>query len=241
VEAALANVRSNEANVRRLSELQSFQKVVAPFDGIVTARNVDTGALIMSGSNPSTRELFRVAKTDPLRIYVNVPQTFVPFIHAGQTANVVVRELPERAFPGVVVRDAGALDPTSRTLLTEVQVPNPESRIFPGMYAEVEFVIPRTTPPLIIPANALVVRAEGPQVAVVKEDRTVHFQKIELGRDYGTQVEVTAGMNGSELVVTNPTDDVEEGVAVEPISQQMAPGKSPTPSERSHPLETPAK
>jgi RND family efflux transporter MFP subunit len=231
VESAQANVHANEANVRRLTELQSFERVVAPFDGIVTARNVDNGALIASGNNSSGRELFRVAKTDPLRIYVYVPQTFSPFMRAGLEAKVMVRELPEREFPGVVVRDAGALDPTSRTLLTEVQVRNPESRIFPGMYAEVTFAIPRTSPPLMIPASALIIRAQGPQVAVVRHDGTVHLQKIELGRDYGMRIEVTGGLDGSEIVVTTPTDEVQEGVAVEPITPKTSDTKGAPPAQ----------
>lgn len=215
--AAEENVRANEANVKRIEELQSFQRLTAPFSGVITARNVDTGALISAGSGGAgVRELFRIAETDPLRIYVYVPQTFVPYVQPGQAAAVLIRELPGQRFDGRVIRHAGALDPASRTLLTEVQLSNPKGIIFPGMYAEVEFEISRTAPPLMIPANALVIRADGPQVAVLDDKNRIRIHKVELGRDYGPQVEIVSGLEPGEKVVTTLSDAIREGVLVEP-------------------------
>src|SRR5206468_3692505 len=177
VVAAEATMKANDENVRRFKYLQSFQKIIAPFDGVVTARNVDVGALVTDGTGaPSqgslfpSRELFRVAQIDILRIYVYVPQTFVTFVQPGQTAKVFVRDVPQRLFTGKVVRTAGALDPASRTLLTEVDVANPDRVLFPGMYAEVTFDMVRTEPPLLVPGSALIVRADGQYVAVVDQD-----------------------------------------------------------------------
>lgn len=211
------NIRANEANLKRLEELQSFQHVTAPFDGVITARNVDTGALISAGGGGAgARELFRIAKTDPLRVYVNVPQTFVSYVQRGQSATVLIRELSGQRFGGHVIRHAGSLDPASRTLLTEIRLPNPKGLIFPGMYAEVEFDLPRTRPPLIIPASALVIRAEGPQVVALDREQRVRLKKVELGRDYGSRVEILSGLQPGEEVVAIPSESIRDGMLVEP-------------------------
>ena len=235
VVAAEATVKANEENVRRLKYLQGFQKITAPFDGIVTARNVDVGALVTDGTGAasqgsvfSSRELFRVAQTHILRIYANVPQTFVASIQVGQTAQVIVRDLPQRTFLGKVVRTAGAVDPASRTLLTEVDVANPDNVLLPGMYAEVKFDMVRATPPLLIPTSALIVRADGQYVAVVEQDPIIRFQKVGLGRDYGREIEIVAGLEGNETIVSNPTDDVREGAKIEPIFPKPPAGTPPT-------------
>ncbi len=220
VQATQATINSNQANVQRLLELQGFERVVAPFAGVITARNAEVGALITAGGSSTSQELFRIAQIDPLRIYVNVPQTFVTAIQVGQPAGIVVRELPQQPFPGTVTRTANALDPASRTLLTEVQLSNPEGRLLPGMYVQVQFASARPNPPLLVPANALVVRADGPQVALVSAEHTVHYQKIEVGRDDGNEVEVTAGLGDNDVVVANPTDDVREGIMVQPVTDQ---------------------
>lgn len=214
--AAKANVAANEANVRQLTTLQSFQKVTAPYTGIITARTVDRGALITAGSGSTSVPLFRMAQIDTLRIFVNVPQTFVRSIAPGLEAKIIVREFPGRVFAGKVSRDATALDPTSRTLLTEVRVPNDNLTLRPGMYAQVKFSVVGPDPPVLIPATALVIRAEGPQVAVVAADHTVHFRKVELGRDLGATVEVTAGLQGDERLIVNVPDGLKEGSAVRP-------------------------
>jgi RND family efflux transporter MFP subunit len=164
-----------------------------------------------------SRELFRVAQTDTLRIYVSVPQTFVTSIQVGQTAQVIIREVPQRVFTGTITRTAGAVDPASRTLLTEVDVTNPDHVLLPGMYAEVKFTMVRPDPPVLVPGSALIVRADGQYVAVVGQDPIIQFRKVELGRDYGRDTEIVSGLEEKEIVVSNPTDDVRDGAKVEPI------------------------
>ena len=218
VNAQAANVQVQEANVRRLETLQSFQKVTAPFAGVITARNVEVGALITAGSSTTSRELFRLAQIDTLRVFVNVPQTLMNAIQPGHSAQLMVRELPQKAFTGQVVRTTSALDVASRTLPMEVQVSNPELTLLPGMYAQVKFQASRTTPPLLVPSNALVIRADGPQVATVQQDQTVRYQKVKIERDYGTEVEIASGLNGDESLVVNPTNDLQEGIQVRAIA-----------------------
>ena len=214
VNAQAANVQVQEANVRRLETLQSFQKVTAPFAGVITVRNVEVGALITAGSSTTSRELFRLAQIDTLRVFVNVPQTLMNAIQPGHSAQLMVRELPQKVFTGQVVRTTSALDVASRTLPMEVQVSNPELTLLPGMYAQVKFNASRSTPPLLVPSNALVIRADGPQVATVQQDQTVRYQKVKIERDYGTEVEISAGLNGDEALVVNPTNDLQEGMPV---------------------------
>jgi RND family efflux transporter MFP subunit len=155
-----------------------------------------------------------VAGTDTVRVYVNVPQSAINLVQHGAAADILVRELPGSAFRGIVARNARALDAASRTLLTEVQIPNPKGVLLPGMYVEVRFAVTDSNPPLIIPANTLVIRTDGPQVALVRPNNTVHYQKIELGRDYGDRVEVVGGLDGDAKLIVNPTDDIREGVEV---------------------------
>lgn len=183
VDEAQATVNANQANVDRLLELQGFQRVYAPFDGVITVRNVDPGALISAGSTTGTSELFRLAQVDILRIFVYVPQTYAGDVHVAQETDVALRELPNRVFQGTVTRTAGAIDPTSRTLLTEVQVPNHDGALLSGAYVTVHFKIQRSNPPLLIPGTALLVGAQGVRVAVVQPDGTLHYQPIEIGRD----------------------------------------------------------
>ncbi len=219
-DAAVANLASGEANYRRLEQLQSFERVTAPFAGVVTSRSVDVGNLVNAGAtlggtgSASGRPLFTVAGTDTVRVYVNVPQSAINLVQHGAAADILVRELPGSAFRGLVARNARALDAASRTLLTEVQIPNPKGVLLPGMYVEVRFAVTDSTPPLIIPANTLVIRTDGPQVALLRPNRTVHYQKIELGRDYGDRVEVVGGLDGDAKLIVNPTDDIREGVEV---------------------------
>ena len=214
VQAQAANVQVQEANVHRLETFQSFQKVTAPFAGVITVRNVEVGALITAGSSTTSRELFRLAQIDTLRVFVNVPQTLMNAIQPGQSAQLMVRELPQKVFTGQVVRTTSALDVASRTLPMEVQVSNPELTLLPGMYAQVKFNASRSTSPLLVPSNALVIRADGPQVATVQQDQTVRYQKVKIERDYGTEVEISSGLNGDEALVVNPTNDLQEGMQV---------------------------
>jgi RND family efflux transporter MFP subunit len=219
--AAQATVNAQEANVRQLEAMQAFRRVTAPFDGIITARNVEVGALITAGSSTTTPQLLRIARIDTLRIHVNVPQPFVPSIQPGQNAQVLVQEFPQRLFTGQVIRTANALDPTSRTLLTEVQLSNRDATLLPGMYAQVKFVITRANPPWLIPANTLVIRADGPQVATVREGHTVHYRKVVVGRDYGTEIEISSGLGGAEALITNPNGDLAEGTPVQVVAAQQ--------------------
>jgi RND family efflux transporter MFP subunit len=179
---------------------------------------VDVGALITAGSSNASRELFRLAQIDTLRVYVNVPQTIMASIQPGQNAQLMVRELPQKIFMGKVVRTASALDAASRTLPMEVQVSNPDLALLPGMYAQVKLSTTRTTPPLLVPSNALVIRADGPQVATVRQDQTVRYQKVKVERDYGTEVEISSGLNGDESLVVNPTNDLQEGTQVSVVA-----------------------
>jgi len=219
INAARSTIAANQANLARLTELQQYTSVRAPFAGIITLRNVDVGALITSG----TTLLFRVAQTDVLRTYVNVPQTDAASVRVRQAAQLSIASLPGRKFAGTVARTANALDPSSRTLLVEVQVPNAAGLLLPGMYASVDLNTQRTNPPLLIPGDTLIVRADGTQVAVVRPDQTIHFQKITIGRDFGDRIEVLDGLADGDLVVSNPSDAAKEGAKVRPVT---AAGKS---------------
>jgi RND family efflux transporter MFP subunit len=215
VDAARATVNADEANVHRLLDLQSFQKVYAPFDGVITARNVDPGSLISAGSTTGTRELFVLAQVDVLRIFVYVPQSYAPDIKPGQSADVSVRELPGRVFQGTVTRTAGAIDATSRTLLTEVQVPNPEGLLLSGSYATVRFKVQRPAPPLVVPQSALLIDGNGIRVALVGADGTLHYRPIQIGRDFGNDVEVLSGLDTTDVIATGLSAGITEGSRVE--------------------------
>lgn len=207
-----SNLAAAHANEARLEKLLSYRVVRAPFDGVITLRNVDAGALVNSGSTL----LYRVAQTGTLRTYVNVPQAYADGVRPGQPAMLTVPNLPGRQFPGAVARTANALDPGSRTLLVEVQVPNQAGLLLPGMYARVDLSSARKDTPLLIPSEALIVRADGSQVAVVRPDHTVHLQKVEIGRDYGDGLEVTSGLAEGMTIIVNPGDVVQEGSKVDP-------------------------
>jgi RND family efflux transporter MFP subunit len=214
VEAARASVAASEANVQRLMALQSFQRVEAPFAGIITARGIDRGALITSGSGSGANLLFRIAHVENLRIFVNVPQTFVRSIVPGQEVRILVPEYPQRAFVGKIASTAGALDPTSRTLLTEVRLRNDDHALMPGMYAQVKFSLVPANAVWIVPATALIARSAGPQVVDVRRDGTVHYLAVQLGRDLGQSVEIVAGLGGRESLVVSPPDGLKEGMRV---------------------------
>lgn len=213
IRAAEDSVHAAEANLSRLKQMQLFLKVTAPFDGIITARNIDVGALISSGSGSP---LFRMAQTGVLRITLDVPQSSAPFIKVGMTAEVTLQEMPGQTFRGRITRTANSLDLSTRTLPTEVQVDNPGGVLMPNMFAQVKLQQVGTTPMVLIPGDALIVRQAGTMVAVVDEGR-VRFQKVDVGRDNGMITEVRSGLRGDELVVVNPTDDVREGAQVKPV------------------------
>jgi RND family efflux transporter MFP subunit len=211
-----SNVAAAEANLARLDTIQSYRLVKAPFDGVITLRNIDTGALVNAGNTL----LFRIAQIDTLRTYVNVPQSNASAVRVGQTATLTVSNLPGRRFTGTVARTANALDPASRTLLVEVHLPNPDRALLPGMYARVDLTGGvNSEAPLRIPSDALIARGEGTEVAVVRADHTVHLQKIEVGRDYGDRLEVIRGLREGDLIIPNPSDVVREGMQVEPVPE----------------------
>jgi len=213
--AKMAAEQSAQANVRRLQELLSFQKIYAPFDGVITARNTDVGALIDSGAAGGTRtELFHMAQPNRLRVYVNVPQNYSQAAKPGMAANLVFSEFPGKRFQGKLVRTANAIDPTSRTLLVEISVPNPTGQLFTGSYAEVHMAIPAETSLFTIPVNTILFRSEGVRIAVVGKDQKVDLRQITPGRDFGNDMEVVSGLNGDENIIVNPPDSVLAGQTV---------------------------
>jgi RND family efflux transporter MFP subunit len=214
VNSAEAAVKAGEADVRRLQVLQSYEKVVAPFAGTITARNVDKGALVTSGSGSTVTSLFSIADTSGLRVFVDVPQNAAQGIAENVEAGVFVRELPRNSFTAKVVRTAKSLDPSTRTLRTELYLPNPEGTLLPGMYVQVKLTVARENPGVLIPARTLVLRKEGPRVVVVTPDKKAEVRPVKLGRDFGPEIEVTDGLRGQELLVENPTDDLENGQLV---------------------------
>jgi RND family efflux transporter MFP subunit len=210
---AQANFAAADANVRRLQQLESFKHVYSPISGVLTRRNTDVGALITAGST-GTRELFDVAQVDPLRVFVSVPQTNAPSIRPGLAAYIELREYPGQKFSGKVVRSADAIDPATRTLLTEIDVPNRDGHLLPGSYAEVHFAVPIQITRMSVPVNTILFRPEGPRVAVVGPDRKVHLKAISIGRDFGTKIEILGGLDANDQIVLNPADSLEEGQEV---------------------------
>ncbi len=215
IAAAQDTIRASEANLRRLQEIRSFDRVTAPFDGVITARNVEIGTLINSGNGGPAREMFHIAQIDPLRIFVNLPQTNVADVHLGQTAELRVQEIPGQVFSARVTNTTSSLDPASRTMLTVLEVANPKGILLPGMYAQVKFVTSRQHPSLRVPGDSLILGRQGPRVAVVDAGSHVHFQPIRISRDYGTELEVTGDLKPGDLLIVNPSDVVREGARVE--------------------------
>lgn len=228
---AQANLAAADANVRRLEQLEGFKKVYAPFSGVLTKRNVDPGALINAGTGAAGNtgmataghELFDIARVDPLRVYTSVPQAYSPFIKVGSSTTLTLQELPGQKFPAKIARTAEAIDPTTRTLLTEVDVPNKDGRLLPGSLGEVHFAVGSNVAKVTIPINALLFRSEGAQLAVVGSDSKVHLRSITIGRDYGTSLEILGGVSPGEQVVINPPDSLEDGQQVQIATKQASP------------------
>jgi RND family efflux transporter MFP subunit len=221
-EAKQATVQSAQANVKRLEELQAFEKIYAPFDGVITARNTDIGALIDSGSSGGSRtELFHIAQPDKLRVYVNVPEVYSQAARPGLTADLALSEFPGRLFPGTLVRTAQAIDQSTRTLLVEIRVNNPTGTLLSGAYAEVHLKLPSPTSAFILPVNALLFRAEGLRVAAITDGQHADLRPITLGHDFGSEVEVIAGVTGDESIIVNPPDSIVAGEEVR-IAQPAA-------------------
>jgi RND family efflux transporter MFP subunit len=221
---AQANLAASDANVRRLEQLESFKHIYAPFSGVLTRRNIDTGALINAGSTGQTKELFDLAQVDPLRVYVSVPQSNAPSIRKGMPAYLELNEYPGEKITGTVVRTSDSIDPATRTLLTEVDVPNHGGRLLPGAYAQVHFAVPVQTQRISVPVNALLFRAEGPRVAVVGDDQKVHLKAVSIGRDFGTRVEILGGVNPTDQIIVNPADSLEEGQQVRVKTERKSNG-----------------
>jgi RND family efflux transporter MFP subunit len=227
-EARKTTVEAAQSNVKRLQDLQGFEKVYAPFDGVITARNTDVGQLIDSGSSGGTaRELFHIAAVNHLRVYVNVPQLDSPAIRPGLHAELALTEFPGRRFQGTVVRSSGAIDNTTRTLLTEVDVENSAHLLKPGGYVEVHLKLPSPVNTFTLPVNATIFKSAGLQVATVKDSKTISLIPITPGRDFGSEMEIVAGLKGDEWVVLNPADTLSEGETV-----RVAESPDPAPAQR---------
>ena len=219
-EASVATASAQRANVQRLTSVQGYSKVMAPFGGVVTARNVDVGSLVSpgtSGAGTGGLGLFRVSQTDTMRVYINVPQSLVPSIHVGQRADVSLAEQRGRVFAGRVARTADALDPGTRTLLVEVDVANTDHSLLAGSFVQVDLATTAMIAPIVVPANALLFNSGGTQVIVVDDHNVAHYHKVAVGRDYGATVEILSGVNEGATVALNPSDDIREGHAIKPV------------------------
>lgn len=243
LEAKVATVKSSEANVRRLEELESFKRVYAPFSGVITRRNVDTGTLINAGNGGTSQQLFFLAQTDPIRVYLSVPEQFAPSIRAGIGAYLELTQYPGRRFEGKVVRTSEAIDTGTRTLLTEVDVPNHNSALLPGGYAQVHLQVKVTGARLAVPVNALLFRAEGLRAVVVDSNHRAHLKPLTIGRDYGTTLEVLQGLEANDWMVLNPADSLDDGqeVRVKEITAKPPAGPAGAPgSSNPNPQAAPA-
>lgn len=215
INAAQKAVDASEANMRRLDELKSFAKVTAPFAGVITARNIDIGTLINGGNGGPNREIVRIAQIGTMRIFVNVPQTYASLVHSGQTAELRVQELPGQMFQAKVSRTTHAVDANSRTMLAVLETPNARGLLLPGMYTQVRFSFPGTKSALLVPGDAMTQGREGPRVAVAGADHVVHFRRIHITHDFGTDLEVDSGVSEGDMVIVNPGDQVRENARVD--------------------------
>lgn len=218
---AQANLVAADANVKRLEQLEGFKRVYAPFSGVLTKRNVDPGALINAGAGAAGRELFDVARVDPLRVYTSVPQAYSAFIKVGESTTVTLQEFPGQRFTAKVARTAEAIDPNTRTLLTEVDVPNKDGRLLPGSFGEVHFAVGSNVNKVTVPVNAMLFRSQGAQLAVVGPDKKIQLRTINIGRDYGTTLEILSFISTQDQIVINPPDSLENGQQVN-IAQASA-------------------
>ena len=236
LEAKVASVKSSEANVRRIEELESFKHIYAPFSGVITRRSVDTGTLINAGNGGASEQLFFLAQTDPIRVYVSVPEAYAPSIRAGLGAFLELTQYPGQKFEGKVVRTAESIDPGTRTLLTEVDVPNHNGALLPGGYAQAHLQVKVTGARLAVPVNALLFRSEGLRAVVVDANHRAHLRSLTIGRDYGTTLEVLQGLDVNDWIVLNPADSIDDGqevrvkeVAMNHGPSQPAPQQPPAP------------
>lgn len=217
LQASEADLQSYKANMMRLEKLLEFKKIIAPFNGKIIERNVDIGSLITQGSNGNPQQLFVLAQNDIMRVFVNVPQTFYRQIKNGVETDVKIREFPDRIFKGTVARFSGAVDPVARTMLTEIHVDNKEGLLLPGLYAEVKFSLKPDNAYFVIPTDALIIRTGNPQIAVLDKDNIAHLTTVNIGLDYGLNVEVIDGLKNGDKIITNPSEKILEGTKVNVI------------------------
>jgi RND family efflux transporter MFP subunit len=219
-----ANVQAMSANVSRLEQLQSFEKVIAPFNGVITQRLTDIGDLINAGNGGTGFQLFHIAKIDVVRTFVTVPETYSQQTVDGLKATLKVTSLPNEQFTGTVIRNNHSIDFASHTLLVEIDVPNPAGKLMPGAYAEVHIHVPVPVRSLVIPSGSVLYQAAGPQVAVVNQNSQVELRKVGLGRDFGSTIEITSGLNANDSIITSPPDYLVDGMKV--AVQSASGGKS---------------
>lgn len=217
--AAEADMHASEANVQRLVNVQAFNKIYAPFSGTITQRDVDLGSLISAGSNGSPQELFKIAKLDIIRFFVQVPQAYHNLIKVGQMAGVTIGEFPNKVFKAKVVRTSGALDPVARTLLTELHVDNKEGTLLPGLYSQVKFVLKSDSERFIVPIQAIIIRSGAPMVALVENGDTVKLQTVKIGKDNGSTMEIISGLSEGDVIIINPTEKTITGMHVKVVSE----------------------
>jgi RND family efflux transporter MFP subunit len=209
-----ANVQAATAAVSRLEQMQGFEKIVAPFDGIITERKTDFGDLVNAGNAGAGRELFRISQNQTVRVFVSVPEEFSSEVRPGTRASMDVIALPNRHFPASVTRTADSIDATSRTLTVELDVPNPTGELLPGAYANVHFRVPLNAAPLVVPASTILFQSDGPQVGIVHSGDQVQLRKVTLGHDFGDTIEVTSGIRAGDAVIANPPDSLTNGMRV---------------------------
>jgi RND family efflux transporter MFP subunit len=238
-EARKADYAAAEANLRRLEQMKSFQRVTAPFAGTIVARNVDVGSLIQAGSASASGWLFKLSQTDTIRVHAAVPQSSMRMIKPGMTVDLMVPELGERVFPAKVMRSAGAFDSATRTMVVEMHVPNHGGPLLPGMYAQAKINLVNTEPNLQVPINALMVGGDGTRVATVDTGGVIHIKPVKLGRDFGKEVEILAGLADNDRVINNPRDSLVEGTKVRATEVQAHGDKKDAPKPAAVPTEKP--
>ncbi len=216
---AEASCNAFEANMNYYKSLMEFKHVLAPFDGIITERSVDVGGLVTAGSNGNFQQLFVIAASDIIKLYVSVPQNFYRSITLGLEGITSIREFGSKTFTGVVKRYAKALDPVAHTMLTELHIDNKDGELIPGLYAQVHFVFKPELPYFVVPATAIIIRESDPKIAVVDDDNIVHIKVVKIGLDYGKSVTIVDGITPGEKIITNPTEKIKQGVKVKPLKQ----------------------
>jgi RND family efflux transporter MFP subunit len=212
--AQTANVQAASAAVSRLEQMQGFEKIVAPFDGVITSRKTDFGDLVNAGNSGSGRELFRISQNNIVRVFVTVPEEFSKQVRPGTKASMDLTELPNRHFPASVTRTTDSIDVNSRTLTVELDVPNPSGELLPGAYANVNFQLPLNVASLVLPSSTILFQADGPQIGVVNSQNQVELRKVTLGHDFGDTIQITTGVRPTDAVIANPPDSLTNGMHV---------------------------